>query len=278
MNAPGWPGATAAGSALSPLHRAYFLMVGLFAMWVGVWGTFIPSRVALALPWPVPALHSRVIGAMYLSGLLLMLACLLRRHAYQVAVGLRMAVVWTGMLLLASLLHLQEFDPNNPRVWFWFFAYLLFPLWGAWLAWRDRASAQPPVDSPAPAWVSAIFVVLGGLFIALAALLFLAPQTMAQAWPWKASVLLLQIYAGPCLSIGIGSWLLTRPRYADEIATSAASMASFVLLVLLASLLHRELFRAGSLSAAAWFSALSLAAAGFLLALASRWRAGGNAG
>ncbi len=61
-----------------------------------------------------------------------------------------LAAVWTGMLLLASLLHLQEFDANNPRVCFWFFAYLLF----------------------------------------------LAPQTMTQVWPWKASVLLLQIYAG----------------------------------------------------------------------------------
>ena len=120
-------------------------------------------------------------------------------------------------------------------------------------------------------------MVLGVLFIVLAALLFLAPQSMAQVWPWKASVLLLQIYAGPCLSIGIGSLLLTRPRYADEIATSAASMASFVLLVLLASLLHRELFQAGSLSATVWFTALSLAGAAFLAALVSRWNTGGNA-
>ncbi len=83
MNAPGWPGANSAGSALSPLHRAYFLMVGLFAMWVGVWGTFMPSRVALALPWQVPALHSRVIGAMYLSGWILALGAMMLSAAHE---------------------------------------------------------------------------------------------------------------------------------------------------------------------------------------------------
>ncbi|HSV84232.1 MAG TPA: hypothetical protein VLK85_33945, partial [Ramlibacter sp.] len=230
---------------LSALHHLYFAMVAAFALWVGAWGSLLPARVAMALPWPVPPLHARVIGAMYLSGLVLMLLCWRRRWVDEVAVGLRMATVWTGMLLLASLQHLGQFDPANPRVWFWFFAYVTFPLGGAWLAWRDRSwwdRSSLPVAAVAvqsPLWARHILRVLGLSFCALAALLFLAPQTMQAAWPWKTSVLLIQIYAGPCLSLGVGSLLLARPRHAAEIAAGATGMLSWVLLVLLASCLHR---------------------------------------
>jgi hypothetical protein len=266
-------GAMAGWQPLSSLHRVYFAFVATFALWVGVWGTFAPARVAMALPWQVPPLHARVIGAMYLSGMVLMATCWRRRWVHEVAVGLRMATVWTGMLLFASLLHLGQFDPANPRVWFWFFAYITFPLCGAWLAWRDRAVlAAAAAASPAPRWMTVTLSVLGVTFCGLAALLFLAPQTMLAVWPWKASVLLIQIYAGPCLSLGVGSLLLAQSRHAVEIDSSAAGMATFVALVLLASCLHRELFKAGSLSAALWFSALVLASAALLVVLASRLR------
>jgi hypothetical protein len=266
-------GTPAGGQPLSSLHRIYFAFVAMFALWVGVWGTFLPERVAMALPWSVPPLHARVVGAMYLSGLVLMATCWRRRRVHEVAVGLRMAAVWTGMLLAASLLHLELFDPANPRVWFWFFAYVTFPLGGAWLAWRDRAAVPlATAAEPAPRWMRALLGALGIAFCALAALLFLAPQAMQAAWPWKASVLLLQIYAGPCLSLGVGSLLLTRPRHAVEIASAAAGMASFVGLVLLASVLHRSLFDPASRSAVVWFTALVLASAALLLVVAQRHR------
>lgn len=273
--------APAGRQPLSTLHRVYFAFVGGFALWVGVWGTFLPGQVAMALPWQVPPLHARVIGAMYLSGLVLMATCWRRRWVHEVAVGLRMATVWTGMLLLASLLHLGQFDAANPRVWFWFFAYITFPLCGAWLAWRDRAAlsarAITAEVAPAPRWMSALLIVLGVAFCAIAALLFLAPQAMQAVWPWKASVLLIQIYAGPCLSLGVGGLLLARPLHAGEIDTSAVGMATFVILVLLASVLHRALFDMASLSALVWFTLLVGASAALLAVVASRLRAAGRA-
>lgn len=256
---------------LSPLHRAYFVCVALFAVWVGLWGTFAPAQVAMALPWSVPPLHARVIGAMYLSGFVLMAVCALRSRADEVAVGLRMATVWTAMLLAASLLHLAQFEPANPRVWFWFFAYVAFPLAGAWLAWRDRpalrAAAAAAELSGAPERRSAMVAMRAALavfglgFCLLAVALFVLPTSMLRVWPWKASELLLQIYAGPCLSLGIGGLLLTRPRHANEIGTATAGMATFLALVLVASLLHRALFDPGRLATAVWFGALAVSCA-----------------
>src|SRR5687767_6939157 len=49
-------------------QRIYFGAVGLLALWVGIWGYFIPGQVDKAIPWLVPPLHARFLGAMYLSG------------------------------------------------------------------------------------------------------------------------------------------------------------------------------------------------------------------
>ena len=63
----------------SPSFRAYFALVGLFALWVGVWGYFVPAEAVRALPWTVPPLHARFIAAIYLAGLLAMILALTAR-------------------------------------------------------------------------------------------------------------------------------------------------------------------------------------------------------
>jgi hypothetical protein len=49
-------------------QKIYFAAVGVLALWVGIWGYFIPSQVDKAIPWLVPPFHARFLGAMYLSG------------------------------------------------------------------------------------------------------------------------------------------------------------------------------------------------------------------
>src|SRR3712207_5496311 len=61
-------------------QRIYFAAVGAFAMLVGVWGYFLPSRIDQVIPWLLPPLHARFLGAMYLSGATFMLGCFLARR------------------------------------------------------------------------------------------------------------------------------------------------------------------------------------------------------
>ena len=49
-------------------QRLYFAAVATLALWVGLWGTLAPTRMDVAIPWLVPPLHARFLGAMYLSG------------------------------------------------------------------------------------------------------------------------------------------------------------------------------------------------------------------
>jgi len=105
----------------------------LFALWVGIWGYFIPSHVDKAIPWLVPPLHARFLGAMYLSAAAFNLGSILAHYYAEVRIVIRMIVIWTGMLLIVSLFYLGEFDYNHKPVWFWFGAYLVYPLIGLWL-------------------------------------------------------------------------------------------------------------------------------------------------
>jgi hypothetical protein len=248
-------------SPVTRAHRIYFALVGSFALWVGLWGYFVPGEISRAIPWAVPALHARFIGSMYLSGMVLMGLSLFARNLVEVRTAVPMAAIWTGMLLLVSLLHLDEFDYGRPPVWFWFGAYVAYPLWGAWLAYTHRPPA-PPKSSPAvPDWVRLYLIAQGAICTVLAALLFFAPAWMATVWPWRISPLLTQIYSGPFLSYGIGSLLLARQRYWIDLRIALASMFVFAALVLVASYIHLGVFGSIGVSAQIWFGGFAIATA-----------------
>jgi hypothetical protein len=240
-------------------HRVYFAFVGAFALWVGVWGYFVPAEIARAIPWQVPALHARFIGAMYLSGAVLMGLSLTARHLVEVRTTVPMAAIWTGMLLIVSLFHLNEFNYGLTQVWFWFGAYIVYPLVGAWLAYAYQPQQVPQSSAPVPDGARWYLVAQGLVCVAVAALLFFEPAAMAILWPWRISPLLTQIYSGPFLSYGIGSLLLAWQRHWIDMRIVLASMFVFAALVLVASFVHLPTFGAFGPSANIWFGGFGIA-------------------
>ena len=251
-------------------HRVYFTAVGLFALWVGVWGYLWPADIERALPWQVPPLHARFIASMYLSGTVVMLAAAAARRLHEVRVVTIMAAVWTGMLLVVSLFNLPAFDWGRVQVWFWFFAYVAFPLGGGWLAWHHRAGSYPADGDPPRRVHTRAFLAVGVVCFALSAALFLAPGPMTELWPWQIDTLLAQIYSGPFLSYAVGGLLLSRCTRVAEMRLPVLSILAFTLLVLVASVLHRDVFAPIGPSGVAWFA--GLAAAAVISALALRGR------
>ena len=248
---------------LSPAFRAYFALVGLFALWVGVWGFFVPAEVDRALPWTVPPLHARFIAAVYLAGTLAMAWSLFEERLAAVRIPIALAAIWTGGLLLASLLNLKDFDFAKPQVWFWLGAYVIYPLWGAWLYFRAGAAgaARPRKADPVLLGVAAICLLFG-------AGLLVAPGEMVRLWPWAIRPLLANIYAGPFLAYGVSALMLAREARPEARRIVLASMLAFTLLALLASLLHLKLFHFDGPAAWAWFGGFAAIAAALALRLA----------
>jgi hypothetical protein len=252
--------------------RVYFAAVGLLALWVGMWGYFIPGRIDSAIPWLVPPLHARFLGAMYLSGTTFMIGSILARSYAEVRIVVRVIAIWTGMLLVVSLFYLSEFDYSRQQVWIWFGAYIIFPLIALWLMWRGRSLGESIAGSPLPAWAQRYLLVQGIVTTALALTLLFMPDIMVSIWPWKITRMLAQIYAAPFLSYGLSSLMLSRQQTWPQVRVVVAATFVFAFGVLLASFIHRELFSTANLSTWVWFAGFLLATAllGLLTLLATR--------
>jgi hypothetical protein len=234
-------------------ERIYFGAVGLLALWVGIWGYFIPDKVDTAIPWLVPPLHARFLGAMYLSGTTFMIAGILAQYYAEVKVMIRAILIWTGMLFVVSLFYLNEFDYSRTQVWIWFGAYIIYPLIALWLMWKDRTLHDRLPGSILPVWVRSYLLVQGVLVTLLGLVLLLAPEFMVSVWPWKITRLLAQIYSAPFLAYGLSSLMISRLQTWADIRVVVTGTFVFTLGVLLASFIHRALFSPGNLSSWIWF-------------------------
>lgn len=259
-------------------QKIYFAAVGLLALWVGSWGYFIPTRVDQAIPWLVPPLHARFLGAMYLSGMTFMIGGIFSRYYAEVKIMIRVILIWTGMLFIVSLFYLGEFDYSRKQVWFWFGAYLIYPAIALWLMWRDRNLHETIEGQLMPAWIKRYLQAQGLLVTALSLSLLFAPEIMISLWPWKITRLLAQMYSAPFLAYGLSSLMVSRRERWNEARVVVTGTFVFAFCVLLASVIHRNLFSLASTAAWVWFGGFTIASVvlGFMTVQAIRAGSGAS--
>lgn len=253
------------GPNVGVYQRVLFGFVLLFAAWVAYWGLFRPSSIARALPFVVPPLHARFLGAMYLSGAVFMLLSALGRQWHEIRVATVILAVWTGMLGIVSLFHLEAFNWSREQVWFWFLAYICYPLVALWIAWCQRRENDHPVG-PELAGVLRSYLYLQGIVAVLLALpLLFAPQFMTTVWPWKIPVAVAHIYGAPFLSYGVGSLYAARQRAWGEVRIVILGTLVFAIGVLTASRIHVQLFNFRAPAAWIWFGGFGFVSVALLL-------------
>lgn len=240
-------------------QKVFFFSVLALAAWVGYWGMFVPAQVDMALPFKVPPLHARFLGAMYFSGATAMLLSIIAKSWSEVRIIAPMISIWTGFLGVISMLHLEAFNWARTQVWTWFFAYICFPIIAAWLAWRQRSQTEPTPTRDLSTALRIYLYIQGGVATAFALGLLFAPQAMTAFWPWKITSILAHIYSAPFLSYGFGSLYAAQQRNWNEARIPAYAILAFTVLVLIASYLHAQLFKFGTPSAWLWFGSFGIA-------------------
>lgn len=252
-------------------QRLFFIVICAAALLVAVLGLFAPQNLAAIFTWlTLPPLHARFVGAIYLFGALYMVGCLLARSQAEVRPAFPMIGIWTGMLFIISLLHLEAFDFSQLPVWIWFASYLIYPIIAVrmTLKYSRRSPSDNLLERTLPGWVKSFLTGQGIIVTLLAVMLFIFPSLMSSLWPWKVTPLLAQMYAGPLLSYGVGSLLYARQRAWSEIRPVVPAMLAFTLTTLVISVMHRNLFSAGELADWIWFMLFGLGSVG-LAALTS---------
>ena len=149
-------------------QRVLFGFVASFAAWVAFWGLFRPADITSAIPFSVPPLHARFLGAMYLSGTVFMLLGVIARRWSEVRVVTLMLALWTGMLGIVSTLNIAVFDWSLRTTWFWFVAYIAYPLIALWLACCQRGEKITDSGSGLSSLLRLYLYVQGVLALALA--------------------------------------------------------------------------------------------------------------
>lgn len=242
-------------------YRLLFALMFVVMAPIGYWGLFHPADILEAVPFKMPPLHARFVGGIYASGCVGLLLSFFASRWIEVRTANDIALVWTGWLLLVSLLHPSEFDPANRATWIWFFGYIVFPVLAGWLYWRDRSKRGAIPATIKESWIGTYLFGQGVALCALAAILFLFASSAEQWWPWKISTFLAQLYSGPLLAYGLASLSISRARNWQDARLALAAMAAFCVLTLLASLQHTPLFVFWAPSTVLWFGAFTAAAA-----------------
>jgi len=238
-------------------QKIFFAVICAAALLVAVLGLFNPVYLASIFTWLVlPPLHARFIGAIYLFGAVFMGGSLFAKQQAEVRWGVQMIGIWTGMLCIISLLNLSAFDFKLLPVWIWFASYIIYPILSIWMTLR-QPSMMGAASLPGPTlavWAKN-FLLAQGIFIStLAILLFLAPAFMSTLWPWKVTPVLAQMYAGPLLSYGLGSFLFSKQEQTRGVRSIVPAMLAFTVTTLIVSFIHISLFSLNEIADLLWFA------------------------
>jgi hypothetical protein len=243
-------------------QRFFYGVICAAALLVAVLGLFAPKYLASIFTWMVlPPLHARFVGAIYLFGAVFMAGCLAARTQSEVRWAVQMIGIWTGMLFIISLLNLNAFDFKLLPVWIWFISYITYPIISIWMTWRpSKPGLVDSLPGPLlPAWSKRFLLTQGIVVIILAVLLFFIPNFMSTIWPWKVTLVLAQMYAGPLLSYGLGSLLFSRQDTLLGIRAIVPGMFAFTITTIIVSIIHINLFTFTKLADLLWFGSFGIA-------------------
>ncbi|TAK11398.1 MAG: hypothetical protein EPO32_12290 [Anaerolineae bacterium] len=251
---------------VSRTYQFYFGIICAAALLVAVAGLLSPAWLAVVLPWTeIPPLHARFIGAIYLFGTVFMFNSMRARYLIEARWGVLLVAVFTGLLFLVSILNFSVFDLSRLPDQIWFASYIIYPLLGLWLFWKQPRILKDELPGPEVApWAYNFLKAQGGLVVVLSLALLFAPAFMVTVWPWPVSPLLAQVYAGPLLAYGLSCILYGHARTWSGIRVLVPSLWAFTGAALTASILHRNLFSLAEASDILWFVFLAGFTAGNL--------------
>jgi len=242
--------------------RAYLGFAALQGLGIGLTGLLLPAE--MQIPLRISPLNARFVAALYLAGGVGVLwAAFARRRAETrlFVIGFGLA---TGMILVLTALHWSEFMADGlPHRPVWIFDYvvdpvlalLIVPAAGLWPARHGTRHRLTP-----------LFIVEAALLGALGLALLVMPDAVAAGWPWALPPLLGQLYGCFFVTLAVGAALAAREVEPRAVRGFALSSLALMLLVLIASLLHVDRFKAEPVTWL-WFIAFGLGVCAFGAAL-----------
>ena len=162
-----------------------------------------PTRTGELFAWAIaPPLSAFLLASAYVGGIWFFVRVAAASQWHHVRHGFPAVVVFAGMLLIATLLHLDRFS-SNLAFWTWIALYATTPfaVTGLAVAQRHEDPRTPDaVDYRIPRLARGTLAGIGGCAFAFGAALFVVPQVAIPLWPWELTPLTAQV-TGAVLSL-----------------------------------------------------------------------------
>lgn len=200
----------------APLVRLVLALGAVLSLLAGIQLFLLPGRTDDFFAWTIGTRSSAAfLGAFYWGSVAIAFTSFRRREWARARVGLYGLLAFFWVTLAATLAHLDRFHLGEGgtaariSAWAWLLVYVTIPpLTTAALAlqWRIRGD-DPAAGAPMPATQRLVIAAIGAALVVLAVVLFVAPGTAAEIWPWQLTPLTAR--ASSAWVVGLGVILLT---------------------------------------------------------------------
>ncbi len=198
------------------LTRLVALVIIPFLLAAAIVLYFSGEAIGQRFAWDIqPPPTAFLVGSGYLGGAYFFSRVVIERRWHRAAAGFLPVAAYTVVMLLATLVHWDRFDPGHAPFLVWLILYIITPL-ALPLIWVLNRRSDPGTAGTgdlivAPA-LRRIMAVTGGLVAVAAVFFFLLPVTFASIWPWTLSPLTARVLAGWHVLLGAGALALSAER------------------------------------------------------------------
>jgi hypothetical protein len=192
-------------------YSRLFLMFGVLPLLfiAGVQLFILSAQTETYFAWTLPLpLTAAFMGAGYWAALTYPFVTTTQTSWERFRVALPAAFTATTLLLVATLLHLDQFHLDSPAfitrfvTWVWIIVYVVTPpIFLYFLVTRFRkAESRGENRTPLTGWVRIGFFLLAAFGLIFGIGLFFFPASFMPLWPWKLA---------PLASRAVGAWTTT---------------------------------------------------------------------
>jgi hypothetical protein len=174
-----------------------FLVIAAFLLFA------FPTRTGELFAWPIdPPLSAFVLASAYVGGIWFFVGVARTKEWHRVRHGFPAVVVFSGALLVATLLHLDRFSQNlSFFAWIMLYATTPFVVAALAIAQHRRDPRVPaPIDVDVPLVARSGLALIGGAALLVGAGMFVFPDAAADVWAWPLTPLTAQV-TGSVLSL-----------------------------------------------------------------------------
>lgn len=210
---------------------------------------FFPDLSGEHFAWEIkPHMTALFIGSGYLGGAYMFVYAIFGKRWHRVKAAFPPVTTFTVAMLLATLLHWDRFDITHFPFQLWLIFYIITPFLVPYLWIKNRithSSAPEPNDVPVPALARTVFMLSGGIGIALALFMFINPGAMIPVWPWTLTPLTARVLGGWFGLLGVGGLYFSQDPRWSAWRVPMQSITFWGILILIGAFMNPQDFTGG---------------------------------